>query len=307
MSACCKRMLGSRPNESMSESNANPSLRILCLGASMTAGFTRSHPLSWRITYSPYGKHLQDQIQRYVSSIPSVSSAKVEVVIDGHDGWTTAMVHDYVTSDKCELDLASFDFCLILVGSNDVGHGRSCQEVCSDLLTLHKALHDNGAQTVAITISELGRSYEELDQVAEAVNNWMRETLCDVPGVAGVYDFNTAIPNKSEPDEARRLELWCDGLHMTEWGYCVLATSIFKSTMRSLVDRHFGVEKSNPTEVQQVTPSDTTEDGDQQQLRSDSAVVTSLSSEGSRSNNATSAGTQETTVSKHAQNLASPQ
>jgi len=224
--------------------------------------------MSWDIDYAPYGVHVKQQLQEYVSSLPGAESVVVDVVIDGHDGWTTAMLMDFLTSSMCELDLASFDICLLLAGTNDIGHGRSCTDVCQDLLSLHKMMHSNGAKTVAITVPEAGQAFAPLDKVGDGINEWIRHTLSKVDNVVATYDFNLEIPNMSQKDEERRLELWCDNLHMTRRGYRLLATSIVNTTLRGILARHFGVvEQASHVHGQQNgdTKSNSAEKEPQQQ------------------------------------------
>jgi len=203
---------------------------VLCYGDSLTLGVTGSG-----IEYEPYGRTLSEEYSR--------ASVGCNVSVCGHGGLTVKEMVAGLNGtmrDKspyglradglsCLLSKESYDFVLIMAGTNDVGQpqARPAIAIFQDICRLHAACHERNVPTVCIlpppapcrnnfpVAKALSR------QVCELLKSWAsaesRVLACIDPA-----DF--APDNPSNP-------IWDpDHLHLSVFGYRLFGKQVARST-----------------------------------------------------------------------------
>jgi len=169
------------------------SQRILCYGDSVTAGFCAGGR-----HFQPYGKVLAETL--------TIDGVPCEAIVCGLSGLTamelTAKAGAVAIPDmlgnmgkglnRVLADDGPYDLALILVGTNDIGHGVSPEAVVDHISRLHGACHDRGVATVAIAppTKLVGPERTAREHVARLLENWAHAT----PGVLAFFDSEKVLP-----------------------------------------------------------------------------------------------------------------
>ena len=212
-----------------------PSLRVLCYGDSLTAGFTIES--AYMGTYAPWA--------------PTLAEALGGVPCDhiGMSGWTTAQMKMSARSD------ANFDVCkipnqglavaleaargsgggpythvLIMAGTNDLGV-CGAEEIHGNLAALHALCHAQGAKTAALSIpqsrcTQTGKPAAFVGERQRAANGMLEAYAAGSGGRCLYVDVAAAVPwvDHKAAKAAGEEPMWeGDGLHMTAHGYAVFA------------------------------------------------------------------------------------
>lgn len=110
--------------------NPSKTLRILCFGDSLTAGWS-----VWGTRLDPYSEHLQAPLERLLWS------TNVIVDVDGVAGdRVIAPPGQYLRrmNARCEKAIAApYDWFIIMGGTNDLGWGSSPEEIYESLGTAY--------------------------------------------------------------------------------------------------------------------------------------------------------------------------
>lgn len=189
------------------------SLRVLCFGASITAGFHR-----FGLAHHPYAIRLEERLK---SILPST---KIEIDIDALSG-DRVIGGEYPSrlKPRCTRDgeRRLYDWVIVQGGGNDLGFGHPPEQIYEELRKVWKMALDSGARVMALTITETDDRSSRTRAKYEALNRMVmghREDRFYATDICG------AIPWPVEVAEQRRI--WDDGLHFKKVGYDMIGDTI---------------------------------------------------------------------------------
>ncbi|KAL9597448.1 MAG: hypothetical protein Q9219_005140 [cf. Caloplaca sp. 3 TL-2023] len=207
----------------MSPSNE---LRILCFGASITAGF---HAFGFK--HHPYVKQLSRRLQE------AFPFRKITIDIDALSGDKVigGQYHSRLNPHFLPNSQPKYDWVIFQGGGNDLGWGRDPNAIF-DALKNHWSICLNGnAKVMALTVTETSdqsrRTRERYDKLNELIKNHEAKNLF----VADVCD---KVPY-AVMDDALRKKVWDDGLHFKPAGYDLLGDAIADRMLEILQRSHF--------------------------------------------------------------------
>jgi len=199
-----------------------PPRRILCYGDSITAGFHANGQ-----KFEPYARELSEAL--------AVAGVENEVHICGLSGRTTqemvaqldsAAATDIVKSTGKGLrrileEVAPFDLCIIMSGTNDLARERPRNSIVDDILQLHSVCHARSVPTILIAPPPAPSNSASREAVKRSLVDNLREWARKVPKVATFVDPAGIIPStKSSP-------FWdTDGLHFSPAGSRELGSNL---------------------------------------------------------------------------------
>lgn len=204
----------------MMQSKPQSAVRVLCFGDSLTAGYCGSP-----FDYSPYATQLSQQLGIPVDHV-------------GLSGWRSDEMMANLTNPYCvdtfgkagpgllvQLSQKSYDVCIIMAGTNDVGSDRSADSVLADLVALHRQCHARNIRTVALNIPEsqfmVESPYMPQAIARQQVNQRLAQWAASMPGWVLFVDMASQVPY------SRYSGHWdADGLHMSRHGYSHFGTCL---------------------------------------------------------------------------------
>ena len=208
--------------------------RILCFGDSLTKGYAGRGR-----AFHPYSVHLSQLLNSDNRGLHYnvISSGEMREMAHGSMSQRLPMVLG---------NSSRFDWVIILGGTNDVAHVKNFGDddsfmgqlvkvwsprIVKDIETLHETAHRYGARTVLVTIPE--SAYESWSQfrillyMRKAINEQLRKYARQSQGQTVLCDMARAIPRLSmSPD--MQTKIWSDHLHLTAYGYDLMAQFIYK-------------------------------------------------------------------------------
>ena len=101
------------------------SLRILCFGDSLTAGYS-----NWGLDFYPYADHLRVGLQHMLST------SDIHVDVDGFSGDQVQGSYLPRIRRKCANTVTPYDWIIIMGGTNDLGWGQSPEAIYEGLRKL---------------------------------------------------------------------------------------------------------------------------------------------------------------------------
>lgn len=197
-------------------------IRILCFGASITAGFHR-----FGLAHHPYSKQLLKRLQ---SALPTT---KIEVETDALSGDRVIGGHYFERltphlqkSNSSDLsNEKAYDWIIIQAGGNDLGSTPSSpMAIYTALQNLWRLCLAAGMNVLALTVTEtsshwsprIAAKYEELNRL--------------IRGHEGGEGFFVADVCRAVPwvvmEEGERRRVWDDGLHLRPLGYDRLGDAV---------------------------------------------------------------------------------
>ena len=189
-----------------------PSLRILCFGASITAGFYR-----FGLCHHPYALRLEERLKQ------AFPSTKIDLDIDALSG-DTVKGGQYISRLQPRLQKHAsrpYDWIIFQGGGNDLGLGRPPESIDEELKKIWQLGLDTGAKVLALTVTETGDRSAKTRARYEALNTMiMAHNGVEIH----VADVCSAIPWPA--NEAEQRKIWDDGLHFTKHGYEMLGDAI---------------------------------------------------------------------------------
>ena len=98
---------------------APSTLRILCFGDSLTAGYSQ-----WGMQHYPYAAHLKGPLQA------ACSSTNIQIDIEGMSGAQVRGQYTWRLNTACKIARDKpYDWIIIMGGTNDLGWGGQAQEI----------------------------------------------------------------------------------------------------------------------------------------------------------------------------------
>lgn len=180
-------------------------IKILCFGDSLTAGYH-----SWGMEYQPYATRLEERLKhRYPSK-------EFDITVDGVPG-DLVTAGTFVSRLQHQLRVnEQFDWVVILGGTNDLGWGRTPEDVLISLEILWTMALESGAKVLALTVAANQACANTRYRQRLLDLNW--KILDHEEDSYFTADLFELIPWPTEDtDEQKRI--WDDGLHFTSIGY----------------------------------------------------------------------------------------
>ncbi|KAL9065545.1 MAG: hypothetical protein Q9161_008149 [Pseudevernia consocians] len=187
------------------------SLRILCFGDSLTAGYTR---YGWE--FHPYADHLRAGLQL------SLSTPDIEVDVAGLSGDQVQGSYLRRIKAKCADTETPYDWIIVMGGTNDLAWGRPPDTIYEGLKKVWKVALDTGANVLALNVLEAEGSEDAENSERNSLNNKIDNHQEDR---YYSFDLYSAI-RYTGIDKDLRKKLWDDGLHLTSEGYKVMGDVI---------------------------------------------------------------------------------
>ncbi|KAL8708912.1 MAG: hypothetical protein Q9220_006244 [cf. Caloplaca sp. 1 TL-2023] len=188
-------------------------LRILCFGASITAGF-----YALGLKHHPYAIRLKDRLQ---TALPSrnitvdVDALSGDRILAGQYAPRLGPYFDGHTSKR-------YHWVVFQGGGNDLGAGSDPSAIFEALKNLWKIALDGGASVMALTVTETADQSKRTRQKYDSLNDIIRSHHEDKCFVADVYQV---VPYPSMDVELRR-KIFDDGLHFKPAGYDMIGDAI---------------------------------------------------------------------------------
>ncbi|KAL8980179.1 MAG: hypothetical protein Q9205_004666 [Flavoplaca limonia] len=190
-------------------------LRVLCFGASITAGFH-----SWGLRHHPYANRLKDRLH---AGLPSHN---IEVEVDGLSGdrviggeyLSRLRRHFNATAGKNE----RLDWLIFQGGGNDLVWGQEPAAIFDVLNTLWKISFQQGTKVMALTVTDTNdqrpQTRESYTKLNELIKAYQHENFF-------VADLFSKIQYAKTSSEMRKA-IWDDGLHFKPAGYDMIGDAI---------------------------------------------------------------------------------
>jgi len=228
-------------------------LRILCYGDSLTAGFFASGNL-----FEPYGRTL--------SEVLNGAGFASEVSVCGLNGLTAGEMVAAMDENKVadvvgfcgkglrhilDEEMDDVDLVILMAGTNDLGKGSSANQILEQVKALHLLCHDRGVRTVLVTpppapFADATRECER-GRLVRLLSDWAQDQL----GVASCVDSADILPVSGSA-------LWDpDGLHFSVEGSRTLGRQLADVAMAALLqdeDRALPRRKGS-TQLADVQPT----------------------------------------------------
>ena len=204
-----------------------PSLRILCFGASITAGLYR-----FGLAHHPYAIRLEARLKQ------GLPSTKIDIDVDAVSGDRVigGTYFDRLRPRCSKTEKGAYDWIVIQGGGNDLGFGQTPEKIYEELRKVWKIALDSGARVMALTVTETSDRSARTRARYDALNRMIMGYREDRFHVA---DVCSALPWPLEEIEQRRL--WDDGLHFKTVGYDtmgdIIAAKLIGQMQGSLVSK----------------------------------------------------------------------
>lgn len=187
-------------------------LRILCFGASITAGWNQ-----YGLHYNPYSKTLE---ARLVERMPRM---RFSIEVDGLPG-DTAIKGQYMNRIQNLTQSADtpFDWIIVQGGGNDLGYGRMPDEIFEALQKVWDVALSARSKVLALTTTQTVNSSNLITHRRNTLNNlvlgYQREGFYSL-------DLSNLLPPASM-DSMRNGIYDSDGVHLGNNGYDLMGNTI---------------------------------------------------------------------------------
>ena len=202
-------------------SQSTVGMRVLAFGDSLTEGY-----YSWGLNYHPYSLRLSKLLD----------SLGVAATID-QKGISGERVVPSMVRRLEGLLSTSYDWVIILGGTNDLASGRPAEQIFNQGLKLlyDMVLQRTNAQLVMITVIENGFYPPEhpRDRPRQDLNEMIRN-YANNPRVH-LVDLAKEIRFHHLDDQQQRDLIWDDGVHFKPAGYDLMADAIIRTIKDHLV------------------------------------------------------------------------
>ncbi|KAL8724206.1 MAG: hypothetical protein Q9166_008084 [cf. Caloplaca sp. 2 TL-2023] len=189
------------------------SLRILCFGDSLTAGYS-----GYGYFHYPYAAQIREQLKK------ALPATDITIDVSGLSG-DRVIAGQYLQRIKGMTTKAKdspYDWIIVLGGTNDLGWGEKSDSVYEALKEVWTVALDTGANVLALSVLEAAYTSGGAVQRRNALNSLIRQHSED----RWYYmDLCAAVPYFSMT-ETMRERIWDDGLHLTMDGYEMMGEAI---------------------------------------------------------------------------------
>ena len=202
-------------------------LRILALGDSLTAGYAR-----FGLVHHPYSVKLHSLF----------SASNIPVIIDQRGVSGERVVPSMVRRLENFLKQSTYDWVIILGGTNDLGWGGNADQIFNQGLKLMYDMvlqsTNNKTKLAAMTVFERSRISPSSadDQERQMLNKMISNYVANYPDQSRIclIDLDKLIPYHSMTDTDQRDSIWDDGLHLTPAGYDQMGSFIYQEIYQKL-------------------------------------------------------------------------
>ncbi|KAI1276161.1 GDSL-like Lipase/Acylhydrolase [Xylaria sp. FL0933] len=209
--------MASRSNQKRAKKSADPPLRILCFGNSLTCGYPVGDPYAGRLIEKIEEAFPGRKVEAEVEGVPGDLVTTGDFIPRMHDSWRLAD-HPY-------------DWTIVLGGTNDLGWGRSAESIIEGLKKAWDIPLAKGSKVLALTIMETKGRFHDItvrrNEVNEAIKNYEKENFYH-------FDLFKEIPYHSMPPEDRAKYWDPDGVHLQTAGYDLMGEKIGDALVRIL-------------------------------------------------------------------------
>ncbi|KAF4988819.1 hypothetical protein FDECE_14911 [Fusarium decemcellulare] len=178
-------------------------VRILCFGDSLTSGY-----FCWGMDSHPYALKLED---RLTGAFPHVD---FDVVVNGVPG-DVASFDRFRDRLEAAWKKQSYDWTIILGGTNDIAYGVPADNIFSALLDIYDIVLSRECKLLALTVPECESKGERGIKIRNELN---KRILNNTDTNYHAFDLHAHIPYHSLSEEDRE-KYWDDGLHLRDDGY----------------------------------------------------------------------------------------
>ncbi|KAL8823367.1 MAG: hypothetical protein Q9170_008366, partial [Blastenia crenularia] len=188
-------------------------LRILCFGASITAGF-----YSFGLKHHPHAKRLKERLR------VSLPSANISIDIEALSGDRVIggnylpRLRPHFNSDPPK----KYDWVIFQGGGNDLGWGKEPTAIFDALQECWRICLDADTQVMALTVTETSGQSKRTRERYEKLNALIKGHREDGYFVA---DVCAKVPYSAMSEEMRK-KIYDDGLHFKPAGYDMIGDAI---------------------------------------------------------------------------------
>lgn len=204
---------------------------VLCLGDSLTEGYTKNGTAFW-----PYADTLNSLLSQEIAK--GKHPLPVVVYNEGVSGDRILGSGMKRRLESCIEEAADadvkFEWVIIMAGINDIGApGVSPRDMYTALKGLVTEAAKYAKKVLVMNCMEVAHEvyHPRMLEVVKAYNALIETSITQVPGVS-FLDMRKEMPYHSVPVEGRKL-LFDDGVHLTKEGYQRMGEIIF-SKMKSI-------------------------------------------------------------------------
>ena len=196
-------------------------IRILCFGASITAGWNQLG-----LRYHPYSNTLEARLKE------ALPDSHFSIQVDGLPGDTvlegqyTKRLHSLMRTAT-----AAYDIIIIQGGGNDLIFCREPDEILDGLKDVWRIAYDAGSKVVALTVTKtvgandvLARKYDALNRLVVGVEH---EKLYSV-------DVSNMLPPATKENVVVGKIYDRDGVHLGKKGYEMMGEAIASSLIKMI-------------------------------------------------------------------------
>ncbi|CAI7659658.1 unnamed protein product [Penicillium pancosmium] len=134
-------------------------LSILCFGNSLTAGY-----YNYGEHYHPYAKKLTEILQ------PVLPTTEITTDVAGLPGDLVCSPGSFVSRISEQTIKKRYDWVIFLGGTNDIGYGKSYEDIYAGLKKSWMMALTSGAKVLALTIPECAAKFARIDKNRNEVN-----------------------------------------------------------------------------------------------------------------------------------------
>ncbi|KAL8694915.1 MAG: hypothetical protein Q9218_000486 [Villophora microphyllina] len=197
-----------------SSANEGPkSLRVLCFGDSLTAGYS-----GYGYFHYPYAKQIRERLKEALPTTEvtvDVSGLSGDRVIDG--------LFLRRMKGLCDKTKDSpYDWIIVLGGTNDLGWCEASEKVYQGLEKVWTIALETGANVLALSVLEAEYASGDIVKRRNDLNNLIANHSEDR---WHYMDLCAAVPFFTM-NETMRDRIWDDGLHLTMDGYEMMGEAI---------------------------------------------------------------------------------
>ncbi|KAI1417128.1 SGNH hydrolase [Hypoxylon sp. FL1857] len=196
-------------------------LRILCFGDSLTAGFPAGQPYAEKLKEKledAFLGHGYGEIEYEVDGVPGDLVTRGSFIERMEDAWRIALQAK-----------EPYDWTITLGGTNDLGWGCAVDEIVAGLKRTWDIPLSKGGKVLALTIPDTRSRYKDIKERRDEVNKTIKEYK--QPNFF-YFDLYSAIPYHDMKPEDRPKYWEMDGVHLSANGYNLMGEKIAEELVR---------------------------------------------------------------------------